>query len=54
MNIILLFMAVLVIACLVAIGGAVAYGSAIGVILAIIGACVFMGLGFVIRSKMSS
>jgi hypothetical protein len=54
MNFILLLMAVLVVACLAGIGGAVAYGSSLGVILFIIGACVFMGLGFVIRRKWSS
>lgn len=51
MNIILLLLAILVVACLTGIGGAVAYGSSIGVILCIIGACLFMGLGFVIRRK---
>lgn len=54
MNFILLIMAVLVVACLAGIGGAVAYGSSIGVILCIVGACVFMGLGFVIRRKSAS
>ncbi|MFC7392408.1 DUF5325 family protein [Scopulibacillus cellulosilyticus] len=54
MNIILFIFAVLVIASLVGIGYGIAAGSVLGIILGIIGACLFMGLGFMVKGKMSS
>ncbi|MBM7645674.1 hypothetical protein JOD45_001893 [Scopulibacillus daqui] len=53
MNIILFLFAVLVVASLIGIGCGIAYGSVLGVILGIIGACLFMGLGFMIKGKMN-
>lgn len=49
-----LILAVLTFACVILIGGAIALQSITGIILAVIGACFFMGIGFGLKRKFNA